>query len=342
MADVRFHVAAGPFTVAELAGIAGATLMTPAVAGRTIRGVATLAGATAEDVSFLDNRRYAAHLAATQAGACLMRPRDAGAAPAATAVLVTPDPYRAWAAVVAAFHPDGPVAPRVDPGAHVAPSAILGPGCRIAAGATVGAGVRLGARCRIGANAALGEGVTVGEDTWVGAGASLARCSVGARCHIHEGARLGTEGFGFALGPEGHARILHVGRVVVGDDVRIGANTTVDRGVVGDTRIGAGTVIDNLVQIAHNVEIGRGCVIAGQVGISGSATLGDFVVIGGQAGVAGHLTIGSRAVVAARSAVKDDLASDGTYGGAPAEPIRVWRRRMATMQRLTQRKNDDP
>lgn len=334
MADPRFFPTPATRTVAEIAALAGATLVPGAPADRRIDGVAALEGAGPQHLSFLDNRRYLAAFKASSAGACLVRPAYADSAPACMAVLVTGEPYLAWALVLRALYPRPRPEPRTDPTASLDASAAIDPTCRIEAGAVIGAGARLGAACRIGPAAVIGPGVELGEETEVRAGASLAYAIVGRRCVIYEGARIGSEGFGFATKDGRHVRIPHVGRVVIGDDVEIGANTAVDRGTVEDTVIGAGTMIDNLVQIAHNVTIGRGCVIAGQVGLAGSATLGDYVVIGGQAGLGGHLTVGSGSVLAARSAVKGDLAPGGVYAGVPAIPIGEWRRQIASVARL--------
>jgi UDP-3-O-[3-hydroxymyristoyl] glucosamine N-acyltransferase len=334
MADPRFFTSPAARTVAEIAALAGATLAPGAPADRRISGAATLEAAGPEHMAFLNNRRYVAAFKASAAGACLVHPAHADAAPPGMAVLITDEPYLAWALVLRVLYPRPQPEPRIDPAASLDATAEVDPTCRIEAGAVIGAGARVGAACRIGPAAVIGTGVELGEGTEVRAGASIAYAIVGRRCTIYEGARIGSEGFGFATKDGRHVRIPHVGRVVIGDDVEIGANTTVDRGTVDDTVIGAGTMIDNLVQIAHNVTIGRGCVIAGQVGLAGSATVGDYVVIGGQAGLAGHLTVGSGSVLAARSAVKDDLAPGGVYAGAPAIPIREWRRQMAAVARL--------
>lgn len=334
MADPRFFPPPRALSLTEIAALTGAALADPSAGGRLVADVAPLDAAGPEHITFLDNRRYLSALRATKAGACLVRAAQADAAPPGTAVLITAEPYLAWALVIRALYPAPAPEPGIDPAARIDGTAEVDPACRVEAGAVIGARAHIGPRCVIGATAVVGAGVVLGADTVVRAGASLAHAVVGDRCTIYEGARVGTEGFGFATKDGRHVRIPHVGRVLIGDDVEIGANTTVDRGTIGDTSIGAGTMIDNLVQIAHNVTIGRGCVIAGQVGLSGSATLGDYVVIGGQAGLAGHLTVGSGAVLAARSGVKGDLAAGGVYGGAPAIPIGEWRRQMAAIARM--------
>jgi UDP-3-O-[3-hydroxymyristoyl] glucosamine N-acyltransferase len=180
----------------------------------------------------------------------------------------------------------------------------------------------------------IGDGVTMDDDCVVGAGASISHTLIGARAYIYAGARIGQDGFGFASGPNGHLRIPQLGRVVIGNDVEIGANSTIDRGAGPDTVIGDGCMIDNLVQIGHNVQMGRGCVIVSQVGISGSTKLGDYVVIGGQTGLAGHLNIGSGVRIAAKSGVHSSIPAGLEMAGIPAVPVREWRRQIARMVRM--------
>lgn len=333
MADARFYEVAGPFTLEELARIASAELAAGAGPVR-VKDVRPLSAAGPDEISFLDNKRYRDEFRATRAGAVIVHPDFAGDAPNGTRVLLSKDPYRAYALVAAAFYPTAAPEPGVEAGAHVDPAARLGGGCRVEAGAVIGAGAEIGPRAAIGANAVIGKGVKVGADSRIGPGATLANCLIGDRVIVHTGVRIGQDGFGFALGPKGHLKVPQLGRVIVEDDVEIGANTTVDRGTGPDTVIGQGTKIDNLVQIAHNVRIGRGCIIVSQVGISGSTRIGDFVMLGGQAGLTGHLTIGDGAKVAAQSGVMRDIEPGVTVGGSPALPQREWLRAQAEIARM--------
>jgi UDP-3-O-[3-hydroxymyristoyl] glucosamine N-acyltransferase len=340
MPDPRFYVVAGPFTLRELAQIAGAEIVGENGA-RTFADVAPLAAAGARDVSFLDNRRYLDAFRKSAAGACLVAREAAKNAPPGMSLLIAKDPYRAYAKIAAAFYPPPPPEPGVHSAARVSADARIGDGCRIEAGAVVGPRAEIGRRCRVGANAVIGEGVTLGDDCVIGPGVSISHTVLGVRAIVHGGARIGQDGFGFALGgPQtdgGHFKVPQLGRVVIGDDVEIGANTTIDRGAGPDTIIGDGTKIDNLVQIAHNVRIGRGCIIVAQVGISGSTRIGDFVMLGGQAGVTGHLDIGDGAKIAAQAGVMRDIEPGTTVGGSPAMPQRQWLKGVAMIERMTRK-----
>jgi UDP-3-O-[3-hydroxymyristoyl] glucosamine N-acyltransferase len=340
MADPRFFEVAGPFSVGRLAEIGGAEPGPGADLARVIEDVAPLETAGPRHLSFLDNRKYVGAFAASRAGACVVKPGLAARAPAGMALLFSDDPYRAYARIAQAFHPVRPPEPGVAPTAVVDPSARLAPSCRVEPGAVVGARAEIGARSLVGPNAVVGPGVVLGEDCVVGAGATLSHCLVGHRVTIYPGVRIGQDGFGFAMGPAGHLKVPQLGRVVIEDDVEIGANTTIDRGAGPDTVIGAGTKIDNLVQIGHNVQVGPGCILVAQVGIAGSSRLGEFVAAGGQVGIAGHLHIGAGARIAAQSGIFRDVEPGATIGGSPAVPITEFWRQCAALQRLARRRAD--
>ncbi|MPY68457.1 MAG: UDP-3-O-(3-hydroxymyristoyl)glucosamine N-acyltransferase [Alphaproteobacteria bacterium] len=334
MPDPRFHAARGPFTIAALAEIGHAELRGTADPTLEIRDVAPLDEAGPGQVSFIDNPHYVDAFRVSRAGACVVHPDRVEAAPDGMALLVSGNPYLSYALIAQAFYPEPASSGIRGTGVHVDASASIGDGVDIAPGAVVQANAVIGARCMIGPGAVIGQGVVLGDDCRIGAAASLGFCILGNRVRIAAGARIGEAGFGFATGPSGHVSVPQLGRVLIEDDVDIGANTTIDRGAGPDTVIGAGTRIDNLVQIGHNVRIGRGCIIVAQVGISGSTKLEDFVVLGGQVGLAGHLTIGKGAQLAAQSGVMKNVPPGARLAGSPAIPIQKWFRQGVLLSRL--------
>ncbi len=341
MADPRFFARADPLSVADIARRVGATIAGAAEAERVLRDVAPLDTATADDLAFLDNRHYLDAFRRTRAGAVIVNAKLAKAAPPGATLLLTEQPHRAYALAAQAFYPEPPPVPGIAPSAVIDGSAELGEGCAIEPNAVIGARVRLGRRCAVGANAVIGAGVELGDDVRIGANASLSHCYIGSRVKIYPGARIGQDGFGFAPDPSAPIKVPQLGRVIIGDDVEIGANTTVDRGAGPDTVIGAGTMIDNLVQIGHNVQIGRCCVIVAQAGVAGSSRLGDYVMIGGQVGVIGHLTVADGARIGGQSGVVRDVLPGETVLGSPAIPIKEYHYMMAFLRRLAAKKKGD-
>ena len=298
--------------------------------------VAPLESAGPEELAFLDSSRYHAQLARSRAGAVLLTPAFRGAAGGPATRIVVREGRAALRAVLAALHA------RPAPVWGIHPTARIGPGVQwdgrivIEAHAIVGAGARLGADCVIGAHAMVGAHARLGAGCRIGEHAVIhPEARLGSRVIVHAGARVGGEGFGFAAGEHGAERLPHVGRCEIGDDVEIGANTTIDRGAVGDTRIGPRTKIDNLVHIAHNVRIGARCVVMAQAGIAGSSVVEDDVVLAGQAGLADHLTVHHGARVAAQSGVIGDIAAGATVSGYPARNHRDVLRQTAAVRRLT-------
>jgi UDP-3-O-[3-hydroxymyristoyl] glucosamine N-acyltransferase len=343
MRDTRFFPAPAPLRLAEVAELTGARLLR-GDADAVIKGAAPLEAADDGDLSFLDNPKYVEHLATTRATACLCQSRYAKRVPDRVAVLETAEPYRAYSRYLAkvfpaALRPSGFFG-KADQAGTVHPDARLEAGVRVELGAVVGARAEIGAGTLVSAGAVIGEGVAIGRDCAIGANAVVQHALIGNRVILHPGVAIGQDGFGFALGPSGHMKVAQIGRVIIQDDVEIGANTTIDRGANRDTVVGEGTKIDNQVQIAHNVEIGRHCIIVAQVGISGSVKVGDFVAIGGQSGVNGHVSIGNGAQIAAVSVVHDDVPPGARWGGVPARPVKEWFREMVALRRLAQKDRD--
>lgn len=342
MPDARFHSPPKPIAIGDLADRIGASLEGPIEATKLIYGVAPLDTATRDEISFIESRKYLSQLSMTQAGAVIVAQKFRDQVPTECGVLLTDRPYDTYALAAQTYYPRRAVdTPGIGTGSHVDPTATLGEGCQVDAGAVVMAGAKIGARCRIRANAVIGTNVVMGDENDIGFGASLSHCIVENQVILHAGVRIGQDGFGFARGADGHLKVPQLGRVLIGDDVEIGANSTIDRGTGPDTVIGDGCKIDNLVQIGHNVRLGRGCIVVSQVGISGSTHIGDFVVIAGQAGIAGHLRIGDGVVLAARAGVARDIPNGETYGGAPARPIKEWRRQVAVLSRLSKARGQE-
>ena len=337
--DPRFFECSGPQNLAAVAAAAEGEVVPAAAEGLSFRGVAPLQVATAGEISFMDNRRYTSALEASHAGAVIVHPDMTDRVPPGCIAILCREPYTAWARVAALFHPERPVRPGIHPSAIVDPSAVIDPSAEIGPLAVVGAGAEIGAHSRIGALAAIGDHVVVGADCRIDQHVSIVFALLGARVRVYAGARIGQAGFGFAVTEAGFLSVPQLGRVVIEDDVEIGANTTIDRGSAQDTVIGAGSRLDNLVQIAHNVRIGRACVIVAQVGISGSTVVGDQVMIGGQAGLTGHLQIGRKARIGAQSGVMSDIAPDADVAGSPAQPVKEAFRQVALLRRLSRQRD---
>jgi UDP-3-O-[3-hydroxymyristoyl] glucosamine N-acyltransferase len=343
-----FFERAGPFSLRTVAAAGEARVAAGADPDLVIKDVRPLDAAGHGDVSFLDNRKYLQSFAKTGASACLVAPKFLSHAPDTTACLITTEPYRAFARVMTLFYPDAlkPKAAIDDAASRdtspIHPSAVIEPGALVEPGAVVGPDAHIGGGTTVAAGAVIGYRVYVGRDCYIGPNASVIHALLGNHVTIHAGAAVGQDGFGFAMGPGGHLKLPQIGRVVIQDDVEIGANTTIDRGALRDTVIGEGTKIDNLVQIGHNVVIGRHCIIVAQTGISGSAELGDFVALGGQVGVVGHVKIGSGAQIAASSNVRGDVPPGSRWGGTPAKPVRLWFRELTLLRKLAERKDLKP
>lgn len=335
MPDPRFYRREVPRTLADLAAMTGIRPAPGADAGLLISDIAQLDDAARGDIVYVGDKEFVPAWRASLCSACITTESLASEAPASCSVLIADDPRVAFAAVASAFYP---MKDALDASVPIAPDAVLGANVRLGSGVVIGAKARIGDNVRIGANSVLGPGVEIGADSQISANVTIYYALVGARVILHPGVRIGQDGFGFAPTPKGLTKVPQLGRVIIEDDVEIGANTTVDRGTAGDTIIGAGTKIDNLVQIGHNVVMGRSCVIVAQVGISGSCKLGNGVVLGGQVGLADHLELADGAQVGAQSGLIRNVGAGEVVMGSPARPVRQFWREVAALSRLTKPK----
>jgi len=334
MIDARFVLRKGPLSLEQLAQLSGASLVS-GEPSRLFDRVSPLETADETSLSFCHNALYVSALQNTHAGAILVSPDLQEMCPPGAALLLSTQPLKAFSLILGALFEEKRPAPQIHPTAVVHHTARIGEGCFVGPGAVLEAHVVVEPGCVIEAHAVLGEHVEIGEGCWIGSHVSLSHACVGRFVKIKPGARIGQRGFGFFLGREGDAHISQpqLGRVLIGDHVEIGANTTIDRGSLKDTVIQEGARIDNLVQLAHNVHVGRGAVLVAQVGIAGSTTVGDFSVLAGQVGVAGHLTLGPNVKVAAKSGLMRSVPEGQTVGGIPAVSIGEWRRQVLFLQK---------
>jgi UDP-3-O-[3-hydroxymyristoyl] glucosamine N-acyltransferase len=336
VADQRFFKQPKPLNLQDIAQLTGAVLQgAKRDPSFLLRDVAPLQTATPEQLSFFDNAKYREVFKESKAGACFVSPENAEHAPRDMALLVTKTPYKAYALAAQKFYPEPSWNKTfIAPTAFVHPTAKIGANCIIDHNVYIGKNVRIGANCWLRPNVVVAQGVEIGNHTIIGSNSTLSHCLIGSYVRMLPGVRVGQDGFGFAIDPAGHVPVPQLGRVIIGDRVWIGANTTVDRGAGPDTIIGDGCMIDNLVQIGHNVKIGRCAVIVAQVGISGSTEIEDYVVLAGQVGVAGHLKVGRGARVAAQSGVMKDIAPGAEVIGSPAIPGKDFFRQVISLAKL--------
>ncbi|MEO5509635.1 MAG: UDP-3-O-(3-hydroxymyristoyl)glucosamine N-acyltransferase [Longimicrobiales bacterium] len=300
-----------------------------------LTGVAPLDRATPSDLSFLSNTRYADEAAASAAGVLFVTEAMSRELPASITRIVVGDVYAALAGVLPLLYPPVPREPGIHPTAILEAGVVLGDSVRIGAYAVIRAGTRIGDRADVGVHCVVGRDCVVGEDAYLHPQVTLYDDTrLGARSILHSGVRIGVDGFGYHAAGGRPQKIPQVGNCIIGNDVEIGANTTIDRGSIGPTEIGDFCKIDNLVQIGHNVRIGAGTVIISQVGIAGSTRIGRGVTLAGQAGVNGHITIGDGARIAGQAGVFGDVPPGATYSGYPARPHREALRVQAAINRL--------
>ena len=300
----------------------------------TVDSVGSLSQAGASAVTFLANPKYVSQLKDTRAAAVILDARSADSSP--VAALIAANPHATFARVATLLHPEAPLNPGIHRDASVAAGARVDPSAEVAAQAFVAGGVRIGARCFIGPGCVVEAGAVLGDDTRLAARVYIGRAvTLGARCMVQPGAVIGGDGFGFAPEKGTWVKVPQIGSVTVGDDVEIGANTTIDRGAIGDTVIEDGVKIDNLIMIAHNCRIGAHSALAACVAIAGSSVVGKRCILGGRAGMTGHITLCDDVVVLGTSFISHSIHKPGVYSSAlPSEEAGVWRRIVARIKRL--------
>jgi len=333
----------GPLTLKQVVELTGCSVQENADLDARICNIAPLETAGPEDLVYMDNPAYVGHLAETKAGYCLVSSRFADKVPETTLVLLTKQPYHAFASVISCLFPSAMKPEPIFQESGVSSHAFIHETARLGKNVTLDPGVVVGAYAVIGDETVIGANTTIGAHCVIGCGCSIAsqvsitHSVIKDHVIIHSGCRIGQDGFGFAMGPQGHQKVPQIGHVIIHDHVEIGANTTIDRGASKDTIIGEGTKIDNLVQIGHNVKIGRHCIVVSCVGIAGSTVLEDFVVLGGGAGLAGHLRLGAGSQIAAFSGLNQDVPAGERWGGCPAKPLRAWAREIAFLKQQSSR-----
>jgi UDP-3-O-[3-hydroxymyristoyl] glucosamine N-acyltransferase len=305
-----------------------------------ITGLASLDHARADQLSFCDSPKHADKLNTSIAGACLVTERMLPLVPKHIIALAVKNPQNAFVDLTKLFYPEL-LTPHVfyadnsdHEGAIIHEDTDIEHNVTIDPGVIIGKNVIIGSGSHIAAGVVIGENVTIGRDCSIAPNVTLQHCHLGNRVILHPGVKIGQDGFGFRLLNNKHDKIPQIARVIIQDDVEIGANSTIDRGSLRDTVIGEGTKIDNLVQIGHNVTVGRHCIIVAFVALAGSCTLEDNVTLAGFVSVNNNVTIGEGAIIMATSAVKDDVPKKGRYGGAPAKPVKEWFREIAAIEKL--------
>jgi UDP-3-O-[3-hydroxymyristoyl] glucosamine N-acyltransferase len=340
MTEAFFFRRRSGLSLREIGALTGAAPQPGAELDRRVTGIAALDRAAPDDLCFLDSAKFAEQASICEAGACLTLERLAHCLPHRVSLLLVRAPYRAFVQVSRVMFPEALRPSSLFEAQGIATGALVHPTARLESGVTIDPGAVIGPRAEIGSGSVIGAGTVVGPNVHIGRacaiapGVSIIHALIGDRVIIHPGCRIGQDGFGYLTGAAGHVKVPQIGRVIIQDDVEIGANTTIDRGTMSDTVIGEGTKIDNLVQIAHNVTIGRHCVLASQTGISGSAVIGDNVMTGGQVGIADHVTIGAGAALGAKAGVMHDTPAGARWVGAPAKPVKQFFREVAALERL--------
>lgn len=339
MVDTAFYEKNGPFTLAQVAKICDAKLLDESQAQVVVQNIATMNHASENDICFFYDKKNKEKGAEIKAKACVTTEMLAPFVAQGVIILVSANPKLSFLKLNQEFYHEVCLRADIASSAKIHPTAIIGRGTFIADGVVIGEKVVIGENCVIEPNVVIGRACKIGNNTKIGANASISYAIIGDNCYIYAGARIGQDGFGFMMIDGKHVRIPQLGRVIIGNDVEVGANTCIDRGALDDTVIGDGCKIDNLVQIAHNDKFGNNCIVVSQTGVAGSCTFGDYVVCGGQTGFADHLNIGSGAQIASQSGIMRDIAPGEVMMGYPAVKFKDFMRQVACLQKLSNKHN---
>ncbi|MBL41588.1 MAG: UDP-3-O-(3-hydroxymyristoyl)glucosamine N-acyltransferase [Rhodospirillaceae bacterium] len=334
LADPRFFKNVGPFSLNEI--LSHCNIYNNELDGDLIIDDVSYLGASSKGkISFMDDSSLINDLKKTKTEFCFISNEYITYAPKSISLVICDQPRSAYALAAQKFYPDVSDVSMIYKNSSSKKNLDIHNTCKISDSTYISEGVKIGKNSIIGPNTVIGKGVIIGNNCSIHSNTTITHCLIGNNVEILPGTRIGQDGFGFIPNKEKHIKIPQLGRVLIGDNVNIGSNCTIDRGAGPDTVIGNGCFLDNLVHIAHNVILGSGCIIAGQVGIAGSTILGDYVMIAGQGGISGHLKIGSGTKFAVKSGVINDIPPGGTYGGFPAVPIRDWHRQTLTIKNIS-------
>ena len=333
MVDTIFYKHKGNKSIKEIAEITNAVIATEGVENEIISNVCSIESAGNEDVCFFYDKKNKDRASNIKAKACVTTKELQNLIPDGVIVLVVENPKLSFINLLEAFYGEYTPEAKIEESARISKTAVIGKNCYIGHNVVIEDDVTIGDNSIIEANAYIGKGCKIGNNCRIANNASISYCLMGNDCYIYTGARIGQDGFGFSVVEGRHKRIPQIGRVIIGNDVEIGANACIDRGALDDTIIGNGCRVDNLVQVAHNDKIGNYCILVAQTGIAGSCTFGDYVVCGGQTGFADHLTVGSGAQIGAQSGVMRDIEPGAIVMGTPTVPFKDFMRQVAFLQK---------
>ena len=347
MSDPRFFEKSGPFSLIEIANLINGDLSCENES-TLIEDISTLKFARDNEITFFQDLSYKSDLKETKASVCLIKKEHKDFAPENIDLIFSNNPYMDFTLISQHFYPNE-IFPKSTSSFEKSLSnngidhtAVIDPTSVIEEGAIIGANVVIDKNSTISSNTVIGKGVEIGSNSFIGSNVTITHSIIGNNIIIHQGTSVGQDGFGFAMSPDGHKKIPQVGRVLIQDNVEIGANCSIDRGSIQDTVIKKGTKIDNMVHIAHNCVIGENCIIAGMVGLAGSTTLEDFVVMGAKSGAVGHITIGKGSQIAAKAGVSKTLPPGKTWAGFPIREMNLWKKDLSYIRKLSKgRKNDE-